>query len=228
MERMYGEYLGLVQGCISFARKFIILPECIEIYFDDCPSDRFKTLGNAAEGCGNKLYFNKQWFTEQDRWDNHKDDIEFFAFHELRHLYQWHEIELLQQNQIIHEDKETIVLWEDGFKNYIRNEDKQTQDINVMQEVEIDANAYAWCLCNLLHISDGVNLQFSIPTMVRDLAKNRSKMYYEKYPELKRFLDKRRRDAGQLTLKKIGRNDRCPCGSGKKFKRCCIGLKIYD
>ena len=21
---------------------------------------------------------------------------------------------------------------------------------------------------------------------------------------------------------KIGRNDRCPCGSGKKFKKCCI------
>ena len=21
---------------------------------------------------------------------------------------------------------------------------------------------------------------------------------------------------------KVGRNDRCPCGSGKKFKKCCI------
>ena len=27
----------------------------------------------------------------------------------------------------------------------------------------------------------------------------------------------RRHDAG-----KIGRNDRCPCGSGKKFKHCCL------
>ena len=24
--------------------------------------------------------------------------------------------------------------------------------------------------------------------------------------------------------KKIGRNDPCPCGSGKKYKRCCLGL----
>ncbi len=24
-------------------------------------------------------------------------------------------------------------------------------------------------------------------------------------------------------LKKIGRNDPCPCGSGKKFKKCCLG-----
>ena len=26
----------------------------------------------------------------------------------------------------------------------------------------------------------------------------------------------------------IGRNDRCPCGSGKKYKKCCLGTaKIY-
>ncbi len=25
--------------------------------------------------------------------------------------------------------------------------------------------------------------------------------------------------------KKIGRNDPCPCGSGKKYKKCCIGKK---
>lgn len=23
--------------------------------------------------------------------------------------------------------------------------------------------------------------------------------------------------------KKVGRNDPCPCGSGKKFKNCCLG-----
>ena len=25
----------------------------------------------------------------------------------------------------------------------------------------------------------------------------------------------------QLTRMEVGRNDPCPCGSGKKFKRCC-------
>ena len=24
-----------------------------------------------------------------------------------------------------------------------------------------------------------------------------------------------------VTVKKIGRNDPCPCGSGKKYKKCC-------
>lgn len=27
---------------------------------------------------------------------------------------------------------------------------------------------------------------------------------------------------------KIGRNDLCPCGSGKKFKKCCLGKGLYD
>jgi len=24
---------------------------------------------------------------------------------------------------------------------------------------------------------------------------------------------------------KVGRNDSCPCGSGKKYKKCCLGKK---
>ncbi len=27
---------------------------------------------------------------------------------------------------------------------------------------------------------------------------------------------------------KIGRNDPCPCGSGQKFKKCCMGKGVYD
>ena len=27
---------------------------------------------------------------------------------------------------------------------------------------------------------------------------------------------------------KVGRNDPCPCGSGKKFKKCCMGKGLYD
>ncbi|MBU5428438.1 SEC-C domain-containing protein [Tissierella pigra] len=29
------------------------------------------------------------------------------------------------------------------------------------------------------------------------------------------------------TRQKIGRNDPCPCGSGKKYKKCCLG-KDYN
>lgn len=32
----------------------------------------------------------------------------------------------------------------------------------------------------------------------------------------------------QRVSRKIGANERCPCGSGKKFKKCCRGKGIYD
>ena len=44
-----------------------------------------------------------------------------------------------------------------------------------------------------------------------------------------RSIKQARLEVGDLDLEhsartKIGRNDPCPCGSGKKFKKCC-GLK---
>lgn len=29
-------------------------------------------------------------------------------------------------------------------------------------------------------------------------------------------------------IEKLGRNDQCPCGSSKKFKKCCMQTKLYD
>ena len=31
---------------------------------------------------------------------------------------------------------------------------------------------------------------------------------------------------GPGTMAKIGRNDACPCGSGKKYKRCCLTAQV--
>ncbi len=31
-----------------------------------------------------------------------------------------------------------------------------------------------------------------------------------------------------VTQEKVGRNDPCPCGSGRKFKKCCLGQKWRD
>ncbi len=36
------------------------------------------------------------------------------------------------------------------------------------------------------------------------------------------------KDIKNFTNKKVGRNDKCPCGSGLKFKKCCIGKGIFD
>ena len=44
-------------------------------------------------------------------------------------------------------------------------------------------------------------------------------------------LAQRYRDAHTQKVReyqKIGRNDPCPCGSGKKFKNCCLNTGKYD
>jgi hypothetical protein len=33
---------------------------------------------------------------------------------------------------------------------------------------------------------------------------------------------------GRLLMKKIRRNDPCPCGSGKKYKKCCLLRQTSD
>jgi uncharacterized protein YecA (UPF0149 family) len=44
--------------------------------------------------------------------------------------------------------------------------------------------------------------------------------YLERQQELARI--RRALVHRDSTKKKVGRNDMCPCGSGKKFKQCCL------
>jgi uncharacterized protein len=63
-------------------------------------------------------------------------------------------------------------------------------------------------------------------TLVDDPAK-RHKLAIEveaAIPEIRRFWLPHRKSAVaqvQRETPKVGRNDPCPCGSGKKFKKCC-------
>lgn len=63
------------------------------------------------------------------------------------------------------------------------------------------------------------------------LAKSVMKIFPDalrEYAQLGRSIYRARLEAGDLHPEparptKIGRNDPCPCGSGKKFKKCCGG-----
>lgn len=229
MEQMPQPYLNLVENCINFARKFLLLPEKINIFFDDCPSERFPTSVNAAESDdkGN-LWFNKVWFTEEDRWNNHKVDIEFFVFHELRHMHQFCSISNYLNGKNVSEDSETIEKWKADFSDYKRNTGGESEDENLMQEVEIDANAYAALLAKLYHLGDGAEMRFSVPQEAQEIAFKRFNAYQKK-PEIQSFLNaiQAKNQKAVPTNKqapvrviKIGRNEPCPCGSGLKYKKC--------
>ncbi len=62
------------------------------------------------------------------------------------------------------------------------------------------------------------------------LRQERSTPRPDYYPEaselraaLKRYVEHVRAEEPNPQKRKIGRNDPCPCGSGKKYKKCCLG-----
>ena len=73
-----------------------------------------------------------------------------------------------------------------------------------------------------------------------ELSENKDLPEQEKFKKLDEFLklkvsplqyfdiDTRMERRRNLHIKKVNRNDSCPCGSGKKFKKCCINKLYYD
>ena len=51
---------------------------------------------------------------------------------------------------------------------------------------------------------------------IKDLKKLLNKEQLLNFKQVKNVLPE------QLVKMKIGRNEKCPCGSGKKFKKCCL------
>lgn len=213
---------SIIESCVKFACNYLVLPK-VEIQFDDCPSTRFPTMNNAAESFldGDEIghiIINGPWFVE--RIELHQDDVEYFVFHELRHLHQQNQIRLLHMRETVREPKEVIEKWQKEFVNYIRNEGKTSKNENIRQEVEIDATAYGIIL-EILY-QNGKKPILSVPKELMDLADERLQKYIDTLPEFRMYSPVQNKKSKTLNRKnKIGRNDLCPCGSRQKYKRCC-------
>jgi uncharacterized protein YchJ len=57
----------------------------------------------------------------------------------------------------------------------------------------------------------------------REQLNNRQLSLFEKQRKVDQDSDYKELASGQIVSKnKVGRNDPCPCGSGKKYKKCCL------
>ena len=74
-----------------------------------------------------------------------------------------------------------------------------------------------------------VNLNFDKEKLYKNMVEARADWLYE-LPMWEEIFDKdtrhklfmeQRKSGTIVTGKKVGRNDPCPCGSGKKYKKCC-------
>lgn len=225
MERLPDDELNFIKPAIDFASNFIYLPSEIPLFFEDCPSEMFLSEANAMESSIKEICINKQWYFKYR--PELPANVLFFIFHELRHIHQQLSVMLMIHDIEAREPVSEILNWKDNFENYVRNESAETQAVNIRQEIEIDANAYAISLLNCYFFDDdNVDMRLTIPEDIADICDNRSKKYYRTKPELREFL--KRKQAGQTPIlikrsPKIERNTLCPCGSGKKWKQCnCV------
>ncbi len=182
-EIISGKNRTFFDRCIAFAREYMQLPETIELYYDDCPSERFPRNCNAAESAGNKVWFNKQWVYE--RIGPHKEDVAFFLFHELRHLYQQKQVFGLVNRTGFQEPLMDVRTWRDEFQNYVRNVDDTTQEQNLVQSIEKDANAYGLILTLIYFRKSSVLL--SLPEPALGNAYDDAERYLKSRDEFKKF-----------------------------------------
>lgn len=200
MEYIKGDYKTLIGNCLQFAAQFMFVPPTMFL-FDGCPSERFPTMSNSAEGrvypvkkddgfyMEGEIIFNKPWFEKS--WSNHKTDLEFYIFHELRHLHQQLSMELKRQHQATKESYAEISRWENEFLNYKRNDgSSEAQKDNMAQEVELDANGYGLSLLMLYHIKDtDFTFEYSLPEEAYKLADARSRIYYKTKTEFGKYIE---------------------------------------
>ncbi|MDR3608609.1 MAG: YchJ family metal-binding protein [Oligoflexia bacterium] len=106
----------------------------------------------------------------------------------------------------------------------------RTRDEIKREEIEDWSKNSEWKGLQIVHVEGGKpedekgTLSFCARYVAEGkLQEHWEQSYFEKENGEWRFLDAKGIHLGtyQRTEPKIGRNDSCPCGSGKKYKKCC-------
>ncbi len=91
-------------------------------------------------------------------------------------------------------------------------------DLNAVESIDLIREAYAKDCVDLDGVgAEDVEIALGLRTE-RATAPKRGK-FFQRLRDLSNYQEATRpRTAGPKT----GRNDPCPCGSGKKYKKCCL------
>lgn len=146
--------------------------------------------------------------------------------------------------------KEGQMFWANYFEieKGIYEQILQNPDEVVTGTVEELASKFDVSLNIMVGFLDGINESLKSPNPIEEMEKDtivsldfdKEKLYYNMVeakadwlyelevwdnlltPECRKSLYKEQKKSGTIVKdKKVGRNDPCPCGSGKKYKFCC-------
>lgn len=190
----------------------------IQLAFERVSGGKLKdvSIGAVTDGPHHLLTVNMDWYERTE-----SQDIYYIIWHEIRHMYQWSQIEKLDKGERLSEAKEIIEKWKYETYNYIPNTPK-TENQHMKQEIEIDAYAFAVSMLFRYCAKPDGSINIGLPPMTEAEIMNRAQRMC--------VVNNSAGVAGQGSAqkqqpivkgKKIGRNEMCPCGSGKKYKLCC-------
>ncbi|MSS64477.1 SEC-C metal-binding domain-containing protein [Velocimicrobium porci] len=146
--------------------------------------------------------------------------------------------------------KEGKKFWANYFEIEKGIYEKLLKDIDHVESgtVEALAGKFGTTLNIMVGFLDGINDSLKTPNPIEEMDKDtvvsldidKEKLYYNMVeakadwlyeleawdnlltPERRKELYKEQKKSGTIVKeKKVGRNDPCPCGSGKKYKFCC-------
>ena len=98
-------------------------------------------------------------------------------------------------------------------------------DVEVKGTVKELAEKYGQDVMTMVGFLDGINDSLKVPNPIETMTEWLYELpQWEKIfdEETRKRLYREQKQSGTIRkAKKIGRNDPCPCGSGKKYKKCC-------
>ena len=161
-------------------------------------------------------------------------------------LQEWHKIaynENMNQGELQRFWQRYFLLEKGVYEQLLTNPDEV-----VTGTVKALAEKYKFSLMELTGFLDGINDSLVTPNPIEEMDENtkvslefdKERLYknmvdakadwlyelpmwdeiFDKETQKKLFLEQKK--SGTVVVgKKVGRNDPCPCGSGKKYKQCC-------
>jgi preprotein translocase subunit SecA len=94
---------------------------------------------------------------------------------------------------------------------------------NVASKIESIRKAFNNNIVDLTIVGDLEDVEIKLGVREKRDTPRRNYLL-EKYPALKHLAESNKELPPKK--KKLGRNDKCPCGSGKKYKKCCLNDAI--
>lgn len=135
-----------------------------------------------------------------------EEDVSSIADGVITIIKNCHIFEMIEDVQNMYDEELVLYKYSGGYDDFIDTLfDYERSKNNEIKLIDNAIDKMAWWYC---FNKDGKNSKKSI----NDFS----------YPELlEKFNDYMEESINKYDFSKVGRNDPCPCGSGKKYKNCC-------